>query len=457
MSDDLSSKSDEGIDPNSADPNEVRSFGSLQHYAAYGLFGSPLREFSLDVREPTMLTGANGTGKSTVLRTIDWISHGDWISLLGIPFDRIVLEFERARLEVINRSGSVLSVVLNRPRLTPKNWRYSRHPRHLFPDDVEWNSLSESARQFYLDRILAREWADMESDERARILRMASRHQKDSTPPTWVNQIPQSFPALLVSDQRLAPERRKRPNKRGTGDTVDTVTAIEAAVIHINEEVTRFKSQYGTASQNLDRDFPRRVFAAISSQRTFRAADNIASEFEEVQSLRASLAATGLIDAAEIEESINDLPLENPDSRALISTYLSDTKEKLATFTPLVRRLEPFMDFLRRHYKGKAVRIDEDKGFRIVSEVTGEYISPAHLSSGEQQMFVLAHKLLFGAIPGTLVMIDEPELSLHVLWQSTFVDDLAEISKVSGTYFLLATHSPTLIAGRTDLRRSLDG
>ncbi|MEQ6025508.1 AAA family ATPase [Streptomyces salinarius] len=457
MSDNYSSKSEEGAVPHSEDLDEVRSFGHLLHYAAHGLFGSPVREFSLDVREPTMLTGANGTGKSTVLRTIDWISHGDWLALLGIPFDRIVLEFERARIEVINKSGSVLSIVLNRPRLTPRSWKYSRHPRHIFPDDVEWNSLSESARQFYLDKVLADEWAEMESDERARILRMASRHQKDSKPPVWVTQIPRSFPALLVSDQRLAPERRKRPRKRGAGDIIDTVTAIEAAVIHINEEVTQFKSQYGTVSQNLDRDFPRRVFAAMSSQRTFRAPDNIAVDLEEVQSLRASLAATGLIDAAEVEESINDLPLENPDSRALISTYLSDTKEKLATFTPLVRRLEPFIDFLRRHYKGKAVRIDEDGGFRIVSESTGEAISPARLSSGEQQMFVLAHKLLFESSPGTLVMIDEPELSLHVLWQSTFVDDLTEISKVSGTYFLLATHSPTLIAGRTDLRRSLDG
>jgi predicted ATP-binding protein involved in virulence len=54
------------------------------------------------------------------------------------------------------------------------------------------------------------------------------------------------------------------------------------------------------------------------------------------------------------------------------------------------------------------------------------------------------------------VLIDEPELSLHVLWQASFIDDLAQMRKVNNLSFLLATHSPTLINGREDLKRSLD-
>jgi ABC-type glutathione transport system ATPase component len=83
-------------------------------------------------------------------------------------------------------------------------------------------------------------------------------------------------------------------------------------------------------------------------------------------------------------------------------------------------------------------------------------LEPAQLSSGEQQMLVLAYEVLFETPEGTLLLIDEPEISLHVLWQSTFVDDIAEMGRPRDLSFLLATHSPTLIGGRRDLMRSLD-
>ncbi|MYT12184.1 Predicted ATP-binding protein involved in virulence [Streptomyces sp. SceaMP-e96] len=448
MSEGFSAQVGEGL-PREDNPPRAAQFGRLKRYTVLGLFGFYDHRFDLDIDEPTILTGTNGTGKSTVLRTINWISQGDWPSLARIPFDRITLEYEAAELEINKTRHDTLNVRLNRPSNKAKFWEFSPQEERLFDQ--------EYVRRFYSEAELAStEWQELELSVKDQVMRHFTSQRGDEKP-GWIENISSSFPALLVSDQRLAPERRRRPKKRGIGETVDVVAAIEAAVLHINAEVQRYKSLYGTASQNLDRDFPRRVFSAINSQSQFGRQHNVARDFEEVQELRSSLAATGLIDATEIEESISDLPLDNPDSLALISTYLSDTKEKLATFEPLRRRLEPFIEFLRRHYKNKTIRIDEDHGFRIGSARTDSDISPVHLSSGEQQMFILAHKLLFESSPGTLVMIDEPELSLHVLWQSTFVDDLTEISAVSGTYFLLATHSPALIAGRTDLRRSLDG
>ncbi|MEU6337785.1 AAA family ATPase [Streptomyces griseoincarnatus] len=425
-------------------------FGRLVHYSVSGLFGYYNHEFALDVDEPTILTGANGTGKSTVLRSINWISRGHFGPLVRIEFDTMTLAFEDAVLRVKKMPNERLGLELRRRVGKPKLWRYSLDSEDRLTPHME-RSLLSLREDFGID-----EWDDLPPEARNRLIhRYATRPESDK--PGWVNKIPQSFPALFVTDQRLTPERRRRPRKRGEGETVGVVAAIEAAVLHINDEVQRYKSLYGTASQNLDRNFPRRVFSAISSQREFGGSQDVLREFQEVQSIRSSLATTGLISPSEIEDSITDLPLNNPDSVALISTYLSDTREKLSTFEPLRQRLEPFIEFLRRHYRDKEIRIDDKDGFKIASTRTGEDISPVHLSSGEQQMFILAHKLLFEAPPGTLVMIDEPELSLHVLWQSTFVDDLTEISAASGTYFLLATHSPTLIAGRTDLRRSLDG
>jgi predicted ATP-binding protein involved in virulence len=64
---------------------------------------------------------------------------------------------------------------------------------------------------------------------------------------------------------------------------------------------------------------------------------------------------------------------------------------------------------------------------------------------------VLLYELLFKTEPNTLILIDEPEISLHVMWQKEFVKDLLEIAKLKNISFCLATHSPQIINGQWDL------
>jgi predicted ATP-binding protein involved in virulence len=45
----------------------------------------------------------------------------------------------------------------------------------------------------------------------------------------------------------------------------------------------------------------------------------------------------------------------------------------------------------------------------------------------------------------SLILIDEPELSLHITWQEQFLDDIKQITELSGLDVLIATHSPQII------------
>ena len=83
--------------------------------------------------------------------------------------------------------------------------------------------------------------------------------------------------------------------------------------------------------------------------------------------------------------------------------------------------------------------------------------SPANLSSGEQHELVLFYELLFKVKPNSLILIDEPELSLHVVWQQQFLGDLEDITKLTGFDILIATHSPLIIHDRWDLTVELKG
>ncbi|MGP9596953.1 MULTISPECIES: AAA family ATPase, partial [unclassified Psychrobacter] len=61
---------------------------------------------------------------------------------------------------------------------------------------------------------------------------------------------------------------------------------------------------------------------------------------------------------------------------------------------------------------------------------------------------VLLYQLIFNTEPQTLVLIDEPEISLHVVWQKQFMEDLVEVSKINNIKSIIATHSPQIIGDK---------
>ncbi|MNR19906.1 hypothetical protein D3C85_1367230 [compost metagenome] len=74
----------------------------------------------------------------------------------------------------------------------------------------------------------------------------------------------------------------------------------------------------------------------------------------------------------------------------------------------------------------------------------------ASLSSGEQHLIVILGKLVFKTEPGSLVLIDEPEISFHPEWQEKFLDILESIRQINGFTSVVATHSPMVIGHRWD-------
>jgi predicted ATPase len=67
------------------------------------------------------------------------------------------------------------------------------------------------------------------------------------------------------------------------------------------------------------------------------------------------------------------------------------------------------------------------------------------LSSGEKNLLLLFFKILVEAKWRSLILIDEPEISLHLSWQTKFLSTLEIIKKVTQQNFIIATHSPDLI------------
>ena len=55
-----------------------------------------------------------------------------------------------------------------------------------------------------------------------------------------------------------------------------------------------------------------------------------------------------------------------------------------------------------------------------------------------------------------MILIDEPEISLHIAWQQSFLEDMEMIAALTRIRMMIATHSPDIINGRWDLTTGLE-
>lgn len=139
---------------------------------------------------------------------------------------------------------------------------------------------------------------------------------------------------------------------------------------------------------------------------------------------------------------------------SVVALYVDDMKKKLDIFTDIVQRINLFCHQINLKLTHKSISVHATDGL-VIRDRAGERLPLEALSSGEQHQIILLYDLLFRTKPGTLVLIDEPEISLHLSWQKRFLEDLLEVIKVTGIDVLLATHSPFIVGDRDDLMVAL--
>jgi predicted ATPase len=96
---------------------------------------------------------------------------------------------------------------------------------------------------------------------------------------------------------------------------------------------------------------------------------------------------------------------------------------------------------IQRLYTGKKHVSFTDETI-TVEDGEGNQIGLATLSSGEKHLMRILVEALLADV--STILIDEPELSMHVDWQSELVATLKALN--SEAQFVLATHSPEVMA-----------
>lgn len=437
------------------------------------LFGTFDHTVNLNLDENvTIIHGPNGVGKTTILRLVNALFNKNVEELRTIPFEELLLKFD---------DGSILSLKNNRLIKKKADESLKRRENEQFSLSFQrkseklkqWNTdLRFDPREFrfpisyierivpFLERVGPTRWLDERTGETLSFDLVVEKY-KDLLPsdirkfqtnwPEWFESIIDKVTIRFVRAQRLLLLGKDSENYRYHRTSEDDRrTQVSEAVSSYSSQlkniIRQCLAESSILSQSLDRTFPKRLIDNYQ-QKKMIPQDELNERLANVEKKRKFLINVGLYDPEKVDiqtPNVNDAHIQS-----VLSVYVKDAEDKLVVFDELAAKIDLLVKLINGRFRFKKMIIDKENGF--VFETEQGRLSPEDLSSGEQHELVLIYELLFQTKKDTLVLIDEPELSLHIGWQIHFLEDLKQIINLSGIYAILATHSPQIINNSWDL------
>ena len=103
-----------------------------------------------------------------------------------------------------------------------------------------------------------------------------------------------------------------------------------------------------------------------------------------------------------------------------LKVYFDDFEKKYNIYKELIKKLDTFTNIVNNKLYYKRIKISKEYGIQIFYDNDNE-IKLSDLSSGEKQEIILFFELIFSTDKSLMILIDEPELSLHVAWQKNLL------------------------------------
>jgi predicted ATP-binding protein involved in virulence len=447
----------------------------IQQISVSGLFGIFDHVIPLNMDERiTIIHGPNGFGKTAMLRMLNGFFNSRYSVFRTIPFTKFRVDLDDGNSIEISKNSEGLEKGKKREHISFDFYEFgsekvsfplkaTKNPPDLdFPVDILDDIIPE------LRRLGAKTWRYLPTGETLALSDVIDRFEdilpskvKLREEPEWLERLKNDIHVRLIESQRLlnvVPSRSSRMYS-GAPSMLPTVSAY-------SEEIAQFiqskLAEYGTTSQSLDRTFPVRVVQQQASPEVTD--EQLRHQLNELEETRSRLIEVGLLDKDENSDFQIQPQFIDESTKNILSVYVEDVEKKLSVFSEIANKI----DLLRRivnnkfAYSYKEMNFNKEKGFVFKtlyhpSSSNRDTLSPTDLSSGEQHELVLLYELLFKVKPNSLVLIDEPELSLHVGWQAQFLKDLQEITKLADLDVLMATHSPDIIQDRWNLTVELKG
>ncbi len=440
----------------------------LKRINVKGLFGIFDHDIPLKTKDRiTIIHGLNGFGKTTILKMVNAVFNGRFSEFFQVPFRSFELTFidnSKIRIEHIKNGKKRKFAQKENLKIDYiRNNEEKKEPyilKPLRPEDLDIliHIIEREIKE--IERIRPDRWIDRITGDILDLEDVIFRYsyklyrynkmfpvfeEKRGNIPKWLKKISESEYTLFIETERLMSFKPSRKKRESENRPVLTVHEFSKELAY---KIQQTLAEYGNQSQTLDRTFPERIIEANPENAMKNG--KLELKLKELEKKRNKYIEAGVFEKSESMD-FGKFKTINASNRSVLTIYVNDIEKKLKVFEVLAQKLDVFVTSINERFKFKKMSVNKEVGFIFQNLKDGNKISLENLSSGEQHELVVLYNLLFVVSPNTLILIDEPEISLHVEWQEIFIRDLVEIAKLSMIDVLLATHSPSIIHDRWDL------
>ena len=402
----------------------------------------------------TLITGPNGYGKTSIIKLLDAIFSLNFQVFAQVAFDQfevklssgVKLQVRQLTRQDADAPAIVLGLVDGRRK--EESELIPLRPL-VFDEDIVYatgRNLSERDRERILRNFVTHGQIERVAPQRYRtpdgeVLTADALFRRypflkgeslRNAVPQWFAEVIDTFNIDFLNAQRLH-------------DTSDK-SAVDLVANVIRNDIQSARNTHGDLSQKLDRQFPNELLTATRLKNL--KPEELQRMLETLSDRWALLRQLGLLFD---DFSLPPVQQTSAVKRQIAGAYLRGLTKKLTAFDDIEPRMSLFRALINEHFElGKTLEYSRERGIEI-TDGRGRVVPLDRLSSGEQHLLVLFGNLLFGPSRPSLVLIDEPELSLHPSWQLSFLSSIERIKQIVKVDFILATHAPAMVVDHKHL------
>jgi predicted ATPase len=433
----------------------TNSVKSLKAFGIHGRFDL-IHEFHPGIN---ILHGRNGTGKTTILHILANLLNGDFRRFAFLDFNSIELELlggKSISLSRIEDDNEPCIQVLSSPDIPPDIISCRQAKQALSPASNIENSLADQRRVFEntyknLQPILPTAYFPA-----FRTLIEAAGGHNDFDP---------------YSDVRL----RRRPSqqhlytstsfsRRFFGEFVPWInypSPYEVAYM-LGREALQAESIVALTDRELLSKAFLDIFSILSSPESETEYEDPSNVLEAIKLNFAELDISGIISGPVQDEEIYSRLREMIPSAQfrqgleeiyvpVLQVYRRALEKRVQVLNTSSSLIKLFLDSVNSFLEKKRLVIRRLEGSPIpkvqVQFEDDSYASIQSLSSGERQIVTIIYSSTHMS-DQDIVLIDEPEISLHIDWQVKLLSSIAE--QLNGKQIITCTHSPVIASGHED-------
>ena len=421
----------------------------IKSFRVEGLFGTNNVNISFDENKK-ILIGENGLGKTQVLNLLYYTLTRNFLRLNDFNFEKLVIVFEKDEIEI--RKDEIKKSI---------DKLYREKEVKEFIEEfgyAQFESLSRKFSQkkrnsYELERML-----ETNSKYRKYPIHRLFRYFEDFDKEFKFNSVFKEFDfkikkALGVSEIMYFPTyRRVEEDLHNLGYNEDEFLEEEANLIQFGmDDVQRKFKQIENKIDLLLKEgltqFTKDVLNIVIDDNDFQ--NNVLEKTSE-EDINLILSRVGSLLSEVQKESIKTIVIDKKVNNPLSIHLLNKLVESYEKQKPLDKLIKIFRDVCNKYLVNKEVFYDESNiSIYIKSKITEEKIDLKNLSSGEKQIISIFSRIYLSSEEKRfLVLFDEPELSLSMLWQKELLPDIVNSNKCN--FLLAVTHSPFIFDNELD-------